>query len=87
MEGRPMPEKRTIRFTVWPSEKSDIFDTPTIGILQVVDVDFVAGRWQVTGGNEGGPTWRGEDGDDLTAAILDWLAARLGLKEEATPDA
>lgn len=73
-------KKRTVQLIIWPSEKHTPFDPPTVGILQTVDVTFVDGQWQLSGEEGDGPTWHGT-GDSLNGAILDWLAARLGLKD------
>lgn len=49
------------------------------GITANLDADLRAGVWVVTG-TEYDSTWTGY-GDTLQAAMLDWLAHRLGLKE------
>lgn len=75
----------TIRFEIHEGDVTPQFlwPTPHIGIMEVLDVDFVGGQWEVTN-PEAAPSWQWIGRAEWRiGAILDYLRARLGMPKQS----
>jgi hypothetical protein len=81
MSEKKPPDKLTVRFEIHEGDvtRQRPWPLPRVGILEILEIDFVEGQWVVTD-PDAAPEW-GWTGQSewRIQAILNYLQARLGM--------